>query len=112
MSKKLFIFSFFMTAFPLALAGMDALDQGKIIFGSVYLVCGLVYMYLALVAAKKHLDENIWIMLFGTLILLIVGLDYLLQGKTYLPYAYLGAALISFLPVLVKKIKRNNQTKT
>ena len=112
MSKKLFIFSFFITAFPLALAGLDALDQGKIIFGSVYLACGLVYVYLAFVAIKKQLNGNTWLTLFGTLILLIVTLDYYLQGKKYLPYACLAAALISLSPIFVKKIKQNNQNKT
>ncbi len=107
MNNKLFILSFFMTAFPLVLAGLDALDQGNVVFGSIYLACGLVYVYLAFVAVKRNLDGNVRITLFGTLILVIVGLDYFLQGKTYLPYAYLGAALISLTPIWVKRLKEN-----
>jgi hypothetical protein len=111
MQKKLFIFSFFLTAFPLVLAGLDALDQGKMTFGSVYLACGLVYVYLAFNAIRKKLDGNNWITLFGTLILLIVTLDYYLQGKKYLPYAYFAAALLSLTPIFVKRFKQNDETK-
>lgn len=111
MQKKLFIFSFFMTAFPLVLAGLDALDQGKALFGSVYLAFGLVYVYLAFIAIRKKLDGNNWVTLFGTLILLIVTLDYYIQGKTYLPYAYLAAALLSLTSIFVKRSKQNNETK-
>ena len=111
MKKKLFIFSFFMTAFPLVLAGLDALDQGKILFGAAYLACGLVYVYLAFVAVRKKLDGNDWLTLFGTLILLIVTVDYFLQEKKYLPYAYLAAALLSLTPTFVKRFKQGNEIK-
>ncbi len=111
MKRKLFIFSFFMTAFPLVLAGLDALDQGKVLFGAVYLVCGLIYVYLALVAVKKQLDGNDRLTLFGTLILLIVTFDYFLQGKKYLPYVYLAAAVLSLTPILVKRFKQSDEIK-
>ena len=100
-----------MTAFPLVLAGLDALDQGKALFGSVYLACGLVYVYLAFIAVRKQLESNDWLTFFGTLILLIVMLDYFLQGKKYMPYAYLVAAVLSLIPILVKRFKLNSETK-
>lgn len=111
MKRKLFVFSFFMTAFPLVLAGLDALDQSKTLFGSVYLACGLVYVYLAFVAVRKEISGNHGVTLFGALILLIVMLDYFLQGKKYLPYAYLAAAVLSLTPILVKRFKQNNEIK-
>ena len=111
MKKKLFIFSFFMTAFPLVLAGLDALDQGKALFGSVYLACGLVYVYLAFIAVRKQLESNDWLTFFGTLVLLFVALDYFIQGKKYLPYAYLLAAVLSLTPIFVKRHKQSSGIK-
>ena len=111
MKKKLFVFSFIMTAFPLILAGMDAVDQGKAAFGTIYLLCGLVYAYVAFLSMKKDINDNKWISIFGSLILSIVAFDYYLQGKKYLPYAYFAAALLSLTPIFVKWFKKDNEAK-
>lgn len=109
MKKKLFIFSFIMTSVPLVLAGTDTLDQGKAVFGTIYVLCGLIYASFAFLAMKKDVNDNKWVTLFGSLILLIVALDYFLQGKKYLPYAYLAASVLSLIPWLVKKLKKQNE---
>lgn len=110
MKKKLFVFSYMMTAFPLILAGMDALDQGNAVFGTVYLLCGLVYMSIGYLVFKKEVSDNKWISVFGVVILLIVAYDYYIQGKKYLPYAYLAASVLSLIPLLVKKMKEQKKT--
>ncbi|MBL7959360.1 hypothetical protein JNL27_03885 [bacterium] len=109
MKKKLFIFSFIMTAFPLILAGTDTLDQGKAVFGTIYVLCGLAYASFALLAIRKDVNGNKWITLFGSLILLIVAFDYFLQAKKYLPYVYLAASLASLIPLLVKHLKKERE---
>ena len=106
MQKKLYIFSFVMTAFPLILAGTDSLDQDRALFGTIYVLCGLIYVSLGFFALKRDIIDNLWVSVFGSIILMVVAYDYYVQGKRYLPYAYLGAAILSLLPSLVKRVQK------
>lgn len=111
MKKKLFFLSLLMTAMPLILAGMDGLDRGVALFGTIYLLCGLIYVSLSILAIKKEITGNFWITIFGFVILLIVAFDCYFQGKKYLPYAYLAAAILSLTPIIVKRFKKEDEVK-
>jgi len=99
--QRLYIITFLLSGFLFILGGISLLEEKKILLGSIQILAGLCN--LIVLGFKNPLIKNkleLIILLFNIVVAITVALDYVMQGKKYLQYAWLLAAILSGIALL------------
>ncbi|HNM16043.1 MAG TPA: hypothetical protein PKJ64_14815 [bacterium] len=103
MRQRLTQLGIIVSVFVLFLSGFDALDQQRYAMASLYLLCVALYIAVWRISLHVVMQKQVWLTWVGTFVILIAAMDYFSQGKKYLPYAYILAAVINTIPVFFKR---------
>ena len=80
---------FFVNSLPPILSGVDTLEKGSYLFGLLYLLFGLTFIAAGIFIQKLTNKTTVLLQITGALLVLITAIDMYMQGKVWLPYAYL-----------------------
>lgn len=98
MKEKLKHLPLIFNALVILSTGFDILDQARP-FGYVFVAGGAVYFVLAFLTLRGTIKNERVAELLGAVMFTATAVDFYLQGRHGLPFAYLTAALVSaFLP--------------
>ena len=108
MRQRLTQLGIIVSVFVLFLSGFDALDQQRYAMASLYLLCVALYIAVWRISLRVVMQKQVWLTWVGTFVILVAAMDYFAQGKKYLPYAYILAALLNTIPIFFKRRTSNS----
>ena len=108
MRHRLFLISLILTVFTLFLAGLDSLERRSYQLAVLYLLCVALYIATWRISLRVTIQRDQWIILIGSATMFLAFLDYWQQGKKYLHFVYLGAAIVNLLPLLIIRKKASS----
>jgi len=91
--------AFYFSTLLMITTGLDEMEKGKVFIGLMILIVGVVVLAVTLLKDRlgyKILYFDAGFYLANALLLLLIGYGFVLEGKKYLPYAYILASLIYF----------------
>lgn len=104
--KRLLLITFAMNGLLFLMGGLDFLDQGKTLFGTIQVVVGvanLLFLALQKRRTRKSLDQAA--LLLNAVVCAVVAIDYFDQEKSLLPYAWVLAGIVSLVAFVVLSFK-------
>lgn len=102
-------FTFILSGTVFTLGGLLLIMDGKLWLGLIQIVAG-VFNYSAVALQKRQIQKKLEVMvlIFNILVSVSVAWDYILEQKQYLQYAWLLAAGLSLVAMIITLRKRNN----
>ena len=82
---------------------MDSLAQGNLVLGSVFVAAAVANLIILRFTVRSSKPVPSLFDILNALVLLFVAYDYHDQGKKYLPYAYVIAAVLTAVISIVSK---------
>lgn len=105
--QRLSLITFLISGFLFILGGITLLEDEKIILGSIQILAGisnLVILAIRNPSIKTKLE--LVILLFNVIVAITVAIDYILEGRKYLQYAWFLAAFLSGVALVMTRKHR------
>lgn len=99
--------TFILNAFLFLLGGIDLIELQQPIFGSLHLLAGFSNLLLVITFKNEILKKklNYLVLIFNIIVATTIAINCFNNGKQYIQYAWILAALLSLL-VLLTQLKQ------
>ncbi len=102
--ERLTKIAFFFNGFLFLMGGIGLIGEDKIAFGSIQILAGIINLAMLIRFKNETLKDRLnWlILLMNVIVALSVALDYHWAGKQYIQYAWVLAAVMSVVAMVVQ----------
>lgn len=110
---KISLATFLLSGFLFVLGGITLIEESKLVLGGIQLLAGV--FNIAVLAYKNPVVKaklEIVILTFNVLVAITVAIDYILEGRKFLQYAWFLTAFLSAITLVVTYRKHRQSTKS
>ena len=105
--QKINLFTFILSGILFVMGGLLLILEDKTWLGVIQVIAGAFNFGVAILKSRKFKSWlELVILFFNILVAASVAWDYILEGKKYLQYAWIMAALLSAIAMIITLRKR------
>ncbi|GJM29303.1 MAG: hypothetical protein DHS20C17_19380 [Cyclobacteriaceae bacterium] len=108
--EKISFATFLLSGFLFILGGITLIEDDKLVLGGIQLLAGV--FNLAIILFKNPVTKTkleIVILVFNILVATTVAIDYIMEGRKFLQYAWFLAAFLSTVALVFRMKKYPNK---